>query len=154
MSVYYYGSHSITFTKIVTGTNTRIVKNSWVDFHLIPSTRPYLAIPKINNIFVKLPRSNKVLDLTNSLTKSRIYEGSYGSWEFYLDTDQWNSWAEAIDELEDFFDGSEFEICFNAEPNRTYSGIIFISNYSPEDQYSKIKLDYDITWNDITMLGG
>jgi hypothetical protein len=147
MGVYYYGSHSITFTKIVTGTDTRIVKNSWVDFHLVPSTRPYLAIPKTQSIFVQLPRSNKVLDLTNSLTREKIFEGSTGSWEFYIDLDKWGDWTDAIEALEDYFDGSEILVQFDDDNSKTtYSGMIFISSNTPTDDYPTIKLDYDLNF--------
>ncbi len=146
MAIYYYGAHSITFTKTITGTNQTVVKNSWADFHLVPSARPFLEIPKVQTIMVKLPRSNKILDITNSLNPNQAFEGSTGSWEYMIDLDKWNSWTEAIDALEDYFDGSEFSISLDDNPNMVYSGMIFLSDYTPDAEFSKVKLEYDLTW--------
>ena len=149
MAVYYYGSHSITFEKIQIGSNDRIVKNSWVDFHLVPSTRHFLEIPKVQTILVKLPRSNKILDLTNSLNPNLVFEGSTGTWDFMIDHDRWSNWTEALDVLEEYFDGSEFIVRFDDNPSVYYNGALFVSNYTPGQDYSTISIDYDLTWKDV-----
>lgn len=148
MAIYYNGKHSITFTRISDG----VVKNTWRDLYLVPSTRPSIAPPNPKIQMIVLPRSNVVLDLTNSLSKNIIYEGCEGKWDFYIDHDRWPHWADAFDAIGGFFDGTMFRVTLEDDPENYYTGIIKINGYSPDASYSKVTIDYNLNWymNDTT----
>ena len=55
--------HSITFGD----------KNTWDDWHLIPSKRPSFNPPNVKSQYVDIPGGNGVLDLTESLTGYPLY---------------------------------------------------------------------------------
>ena len=136
MSIVYNKSHTITFTK------DGVEKNSWTDFHMVPSFRPYVVPPPPKFIFVNLPRSNTILDLTTALTNGVTFDVSEGDWEFYIDHDLWNSWSDSYDAISDFFDGSNFTAKLDDQKDYDYYGQIYVSNYIPGEDHSRVTLHY------------
>lgn len=158
MSIYYNGAHSITFKKW-NDLHTYFVsiKNTWRHLHMVPSSRPFVILPNPRIQFANLPRSNKILDLTNSLTTSETYEAREGDWEFIIDHDKWSDWTESFDALSDFFDGSMFKVVLDDQENCEYSGRVYISNYTPNSDYSiatiHYTLDAECEYETYTVLG-
>ena len=140
MSVSYSGIHSITFFK----NDDSSFKNTWGDFHMVPTSRPYITPPPAQIKMVSLPRSNKILDLTNSLTRNVTYEAREGDWEFYIDHDKWEDWTQAFDDISDYLDGSVFHVIMADEPLYSYNGRVYVSDYSPESNYSKFRVHYTL----------
>ena len=136
MPIYYNKSHSITFMK------GNMTKNSWTDFHMVPSSRPYVVPPPPRLTFVNLPRSNTILDLTTALTNGVTFDVSEGEWEFYIDHDLWNGWPDSFDTISDFFDGASFTVKLDDQEEHVYYGQIYVSNYVPGEDYSRITLHY------------
>lgn len=142
MSVYYNGSHSITFIRI----NDDLSKNTWNDFYLVPSEKPYVDPPKPEFKYVNLPRSNKIIDLTESLTGTVDYEASEGSWKFYIDHERYSNYHTILEELGKFFDGTMFRIIIDDEPGADYTGTVSVESYDPENNYSTVTLAYSLNW--------
>ena len=69
-------------------------KNTWDDWHLIPSTRPLVNPPKPNTKGIQVPGRNGTLDMSRVLTGYMTYQNRTGSWEFIVDNDHWG-WAVA-----------------------------------------------------------
>ena len=74
--------HSITFGD----------RNTWDDWHLIPSTRPLFNPPDAKTHYVDIPGANGQLDLIESLTGYPLYENRTGSIEFYV-ANGYEDWA-------------------------------------------------------------
>lgn len=142
MSVYYDGSHSVTF--YYTDNGSYYKKNTWDDFHLVPASRPYVVAPSPNIQLVTLPRSNNVLDVTNALSRDIVYNAREGDWEFYIDHDKWNSWMEAFDTIGDVLNGRAFKIVLEDQPDIRYTGRINLSSYNPGGDYSRVSIHYNI----------
>lgn len=140
MSVVYDGIHSITFIR----EDDSIVRNTWGDFHLVPAVRPHIEPPPAQVKMLSLPRSNKILDLTNALTRDVIYDAREGDWEFYIDHDKWEDWTKSFDAYADYFDGSVFYLFLDDEPNYIYHGRVYVADYKPDASYSKIRIHYNL----------
>ena len=66
--------HSITFGD----------KNTWDDWHLIPSSRPLFNPPTPKTKYQDIPGANGKLDLSEALTGYPVYDNRIGSFEFYV----------------------------------------------------------------------
>lgn len=146
MKTFYYSErYSISFKRL----KDNLVKNSWINFYLIPSQRPSVTPPKPNLIFVQIPLSNKIVDLTTSLGPV-TYEGSEGSWEFYIDHNLWETWYGAKAALEDYFDGSAFRVRLlnkiDDENGLDYIGTLKVESYAPGSDYSKVRIGYNLNY--------
>ena len=67
--------HSITFGD----------KNTWDDWHLIPSTRPLVNPPSRKKNTVDIPGADGSLDLSNVVSGHPVYENRSGSFEFIVE---------------------------------------------------------------------
>lgn len=155
MPVYYNEKHKIKFKRLRDG----LVHSTWDGgFHLIPASKPIIVPTKPKISFIKLPRSNKHLDLTNIMYDKPIFESSEGTWDFYIDYEFMGSdkppdylsksWFKTFNTLEDYFDGTLFDVELEDSPKKIYEGIIFVESYRPgKNMYPMITLSYDLTWN-------
>ena len=71
----YKGEHSVTFGD----------KNSWTDFHLVPTSRPVISLPTFKERYVDIPWRSGVADLGSLLTGGPVYANRIGSIEFLVD---------------------------------------------------------------------
>lgn len=159
MSIIYNGEHSITF--IDPDSNEY---NSWSDLHLIPSMKsdagtqiPSIAIS--NGI-----GTNRLLDLTNSISGRTVYTRPESSLEFSVDIYKWfifeYQYREDSDEhdeipvqldsitikdrLNDIFDGRVFKVLFHDSPRSIYTARVTLSEFSITESYPIINLK--INW--------
>ena len=150
MSVVYYNDHSITFIRDARGTTVYSYKRSWRDFHLVPAKRPSVVTPQPNLKLITIPGSNKRLDLTDSTPGGLTFGRRQGQWEFYVDTSKWNSWAEAKNEIEDYINGRYFHIVLEDDHSHYYTGRLSISNWSVDQDYPMVTIDYDLHYTVLT----
>ena len=66
-------------------------KNTWDDWKMIPVSRPVVAPPVEKILSVDVPGRDGTTYLSKSLTGYPVFKAREGSWEFYLDTDEWLS---------------------------------------------------------------
>ena len=64
-------------------------KNTWDDWKMIPVSRPVVAPPVEKILSVDVPGRDGTTYLSKSLTGYPVFKAREGSWEFYLDTDEW-----------------------------------------------------------------
>lgn len=88
--------HSITFGE----------KNTWDDWHLIPTSRPVFNPPPTETHMIKIPGANGVLDLSESLTGYPIYENRTGSIEFIVENGH-ERWDIAYSDIMDYIHGKQ-----------------------------------------------
>lgn len=158
MSIYYNGQHTISFYDYceIDETNKTIDLgapiNTWDYFHLVPSSRPYVTVPNPRIQFVTLPRSSRVLDVTNFYTKDVTYEAREGDWEFYIDHDQWPDWTQSFDALSEYFDGAERYVVLEDQENYIYHGRVYLKDYKANADYSTVMIHYDLDATAIEMI--
>lgn len=146
MGVYYNGIHSIEFLRLDGSSNEW--KNTWDDFHLVPTSRPYIANPDPKYQIVQLPNMNDRIDITNRLPEGILYGMRTGEWEFLIDHDKWTSWSDCYRALVQYFHGFRFAVNLtdrgSADNQKAYVGRITIRSYAPGNDYSKIIIQYQL----------
>ena len=65
--------HSVRFTK------KGVVKNSWSDWYLVPSSRPVINPPEPKFNTVDIPGANGSIDLTEVVSGDVVYQNRTGS---------------------------------------------------------------------------
>jgi hypothetical protein len=132
-------------------------KNTWDNWHLIPTSRPFVALPTVNEKIVEIPGRNGVIDLTSFLTGSPTYGNRKGSWEFYIvnpyflyadkrfitNASNWRSSEAAYHSIASYCHGKVRSIVLEDDPDHSYSGRLKVS-LTPDAKYSKITISYDL----------
>lgn len=125
--------HSITFGE----------KNTWEDWHLIPSSRPLFSPPKVRTKNVEIPGANGDLDLTTVLTGEPLFDNRTGSFEFYVDQGYW-TWVEAYSSIMDYLHGEYLRAILEDDPDHYYEGRFTVNSWKSDKDYSKISIDYNV----------
>lgn len=149
MDVEYKGQHSIIFYKDIG--NGYEKKNSWIDFHMIPATRPYVALGAPNISQVPIPGTSKRVDITDYLPGGLTFGGRSGTWEFYIDHLMWKDWDTAYNKIKSYIHGNTFLINLTDDPYIVYQGVLTISGYVAGQNYSRITIQYDLVNDAITL---
>ena len=130
--VQYNGEHSITFD----------TKNSWEDWHLIPSQKPVIAPPSIKVKQVDIPGANGILDLTSVLTGYPTYNNRTGSLSFIL-APGFESWETAKTQIMRYLYGRQMRVYLSDDPEYYYLGRVTVSDLSSDARLNGITIDYD-----------
>lgn len=136
--------HSITFSNDLDSTVTgRLVgKNTWDDWHLIPSSRPSVAQAGVSTNFVDIPgRSTGPIDMTEYLTGSVVYGQRKGSFEFIVDNDH-ESWVTLQNKIVNYIHGKRLRMSLEDDPTHYYEGRFTVSDWKSESWNSKITINY------------
>ena len=123
--------HSVTFGE----------KNTWDDWFLIPTSRPVFNPPKVKTMYVSIPGSNKIVDLTESLTGEATYEYRQGSMEFLVDNGH-GEWYDLYSNIMDYLHGQQMKAILEDDPSYYYEGRFSVNQWKSEPHNSKIVIDY------------
>lgn len=143
--IQYNGSHSIDFFGKLSDRGTLNAKNTWRDWHLVPSSKPYVspAEPQFN--LVTIPGSNRILDLTDYLTGSPVYSIRSGDWEFIVDLEYWKDSNFAYALFMANIHGKKLYCELQDNPEVVYLGRFSISEFASSQTYPVIKISYKIS---------
>lgn len=125
--------HSITFGD----------KNTWDDWHLIPSTRPLFNPPDVKTHIVDIPGANGQIDLTESLTGYPLYENRTGSWEFNV-VNGYQDWDVLYSEILGYLHGKTMKAYLEDNPYFYYEGRFEVNEWKSDKWWSKITIDYNV----------
>lgn len=125
--------HSITFGD----------KNTWDDWHLIPSSRPVFNPPKLKTKYIEVPGSNVVIDLTDIMGGCPTYQYREGSIEFYVQNG-YGAWEERYSEIMNYLHGKHLKVIMEDDPAFIYEGRFTVNKWASEKIASKITIDYYI----------
>ena len=125
--------HSITFGD----------KNTWDDWHLIPSSRPHIAPPQPKISTVEVPGRNGTVDLTETLTGTPTYEDRSGSFQFIVANDYWD-WTVAYSTIMEYLHGQKMRIVLEDDPGFYYEGRFSVNQWASGKTNSSITIDYVI----------
>lgn len=132
---FYNGEHSVTFGD----------KNSWTDWHLVPSSRPVFAPPKLKTNYVDIPGMNGSLDLSEAVSGRPVYDNRQGSLDFYVDVQykDKSSWIELYSKIMDYLHGRRLEAYLDDEPYYRYVGRFEVDSWKSGDGEA-ITINYDV----------
>lgn len=136
--------HSVTFgTALENPDGLYRGKNTWDDWHLIPSSRPLVAPPSVRTKTQEIPGCNGTLDLTEILTGSPLYENRSGSMEFYVDNGYW-PWSTAYSAIMAYLHGKRMKMILEDDPDWYYEGRFAVNQWRSDQSYSLITINYDL----------
>lgn len=125
--------HSITFGS----------KNTWEDWHLVPSSRPVFNPPEMKKKTIDIPGGNGIIDISESLTGYPVFNNRQGSFEFIVMNDYW-AWHEAYSTIMDYLHGKVKRAVLEDEPYFYYEGRFTVNSWKSEKNNSVITVDYDV----------
>lgn len=118
-------------------------KNTWTDWHLIPSSRPLVNPPNVRAAMVEVPGSDGVLDLSDAMIGRPTYANRSGSWDFYVDNGYGN-WAERYSEIMAYLHGEKMNAVLEDDPLFYYEGRFSVNQWRSDPYYSRIVIDYNV----------
>lgn len=119
-------------------------KDSWVDWFLIPSSRPVFNPPSPKTKYIDIPGGNGHLDLTTSLTGDVVYENRTGSFEFIVDNGH-REWFALYSDIMDYLHGQLLQATLEDEPTFYYEGRFSVNQWKSDPHNSKIVIDYNVS---------
>lgn len=135
--------HSITFEEAGTKRYSKN-RNTWEDWHLIPSSRPSFVLPAMKTNYVDIPGSNGSLDLSTVLTDGEpCYENREGTFEFFTDPD-FKPWPELYSEIANYLAGREFKVILEDDKEYYYRGRFMLDQWITDRARSRISIKYSV----------
>ena len=124
-------------------------KNTWVDWYLLPTSRPVFNPPKPKTKFVDIPGADWHLDLSTVLTGDIAYNGREGSIEFLVDNGQLSEyradkWHVLYSEILDYLHGQLCQAILEDDPGFYYEGRFTLNSWKSDKHNSKIVIDYNV----------
>lgn len=133
------GFHSITIND----------KNTWDDWHLVPSSRPLVNPPTVKTHYVDLPGNDGSIDLTEVLSGKPVYTSRQGSWEFLVINSgqvvydsNYDLWQERYTTVMTYLHGQKCRVILDDDPGYYYSGRLSVDEWEPGDHNSTITIKY------------
>lgn len=119
--------------------------NTFEDFHLFPTERPYIAPPEPYTKFEEVTGMNGVLDYTNVLVNKPIYKDREGSWEFQFIPYEKYSWYDLKQDLYKKIHGKWFDrIAINEDQNHFYRGRLSVDSFDDSSDGLKVTIKYRV----------
>ena len=118
-------------------------KNTWDDWHLVPTSRPLVPPPSVNASYVTIPGSNGALDLTEALTGYPTYTNRTGSWEFLV-LNGYGEWYARYSEIMGYLHGKKFRAILDDDPNYYYEGRFAVDSWASNKDWSRITINFNV----------
>ncbi|MBO6253173.1 MAG: hypothetical protein J6O49_05910 [Bacteroidaceae bacterium] len=118
-------------------------KNTWDDWHLVPTSRPLVAVPQIKTHFVDIPGGDGQLDLTTALTGRPLYGNRSGSWEFLV-MNGYQSWELLYSDILNYLHGQAFKAILDDDPDYYYEGRFSLNEWRSQKDWSRITINYNL----------
>lgn len=119
-------------------------KNTWDDWHIVPSSRPVFAPPTLKKKALDIPGGNGVIDLSESLTGYPVYNNSEGTFEFIVMNDHL-PWQETYSMIMDHLHGKKLRATLEDDPLYYREGRFTVNDWRSEKDYSRIIIGYSVS---------
>ena len=126
-------------------------KNTWDDWHLVPSSRPTFNPPSAKTHFVDIPGGDGIIDLTDSVSGRVTYGARTGSWEFIvINSGQveynatYDEWYERYTKIMEYLQGYNYRAILDDDPGYYYKGRFTIDEWNSSPGNSTITIKYTV----------
>lgn len=126
--------HSITFGD----------KNTWDDWHLVPSSRPVFNPPAVKTQTLEIPGADGSLDITEAFRGYPLFQNRTGSIEFYVLRGDHYKWYDVYSTVMNYLHGRRMKAILDDDIEYYYEGRFSVNQWSSDPDYSKITIDYDV----------
>lgn len=127
------GQHSITY-----GT-----KNTWTDWHIVPTSAPEFSIPPFKTEYVEIPGSSTTLDLSTALTGFPTFQQRTGSHEFLIYPDTSDPFV-LHSEIMNYIHGKRMDAFLKDDPMYKYTGRFVVEDMKIDTSFSYITIGYNV----------
>lgn len=115
-------------------------KHSYRDWGLILKSRPVISPPSPKTIYIDIPASDGIIDLTESLTGDVKFENRTITLEFNV-IDTRNRWSNIYSDILDFLHGQQMKVILDEDPNYYYIGRWKINEWKSSKRTSTITIE-------------
>ena len=137
MTITYDGKYSLTFK------SGNVTKNTWSDWHLVPSAKPEFVQPTALYKYVDIPGRDGQLDLTDYLIGRPTYSDRKGTFEFII-ASQYIDIKALRQELASFFKGQRMEVTSSEESSLKYKGRFFFKGITSDKSNTRVTIEYQV----------
>lgn len=135
MQTTYDGKHTIIFGD----------KNAWIEWGLIPTSRPSVTMPPVRENTIEIPGMNGLLDLTDVPLGYPTYGPRTGSWTFYIAHDVTGlSWDQTYARLSAYLHGKKRQCILTDDRSYYYEGRFSLGDLKADKMCDQITIDYTL----------
>ncbi len=125
--------HSVTFGD----------KNTWTDWHLIPSSRPSFNQPPVKTRFLEIPGAHGQLNMVTIATGRPVYGVRTGSLDFIV-APGYLSWEITYSNIMNYLHGKTLDASLEDDPVYYYEGQFTVNSWKSGKSFSGITIDYTV----------
>lgn len=118
-------------------------KHSYRDWGLILKSRPAISPPSPKTLYIDIPGSDGVLDLTESLTGDVKFENRTITCEFNV-IDSRKRWSNIYSEILDYLHGQRIKIILDEDPTYYYVGRFQVNEWKSDKVTSLITIEGNV----------
>lgn len=118
-------------------------KHSFRDWGLIPKSRPVISPPEPKTIYIDIPESDGMLDLTEMLTGEVKYKNRNMTFEFNVMNER-SDWTSIYSTILNYLHGQRLRIILDEDPNHFYMGRTKVDEWKSDKKTSVIQLSADV----------
>lgn len=120
-------------------------KNTWDDWHLIPSSRPEFAAPKAREKYVRIPGREGCIDIdiTDAVMPIPTYENRTGNFQFLVEND-YGYWEDRYTEIREYLHGKKMRAILEDDPNFYYEGRFEVQQWNSTKDWSQLTISYNV----------
>ena len=123
------------------------VKNSYNDWHLVPTSRPFIAPPTVQDFSTEISaRMGGKIDYYKSIINYPIYNNRTGTLEFLIDHENpdYRIWHFTYDQIMNFLHGKYGKMVLLDQPDYYYEGKFTVDTFASNSDWSTITIAYDV----------
>ena len=118
-------------------------KHSYRDWGLLLKSRPVISPPSPKTVYVDIPGSDGVIDLTESLTGDVKFDNRTIKCEFVV-LDARNRWSDIYSEIMDYLHGQRMRVRLDEDPTYYYEGRLQVNEWKSDKVTSIITIEGDV----------
>ena len=118
-------------------------KNTWKDWHLVPTSRPVVNPPKAKTNYIEVPGADGALDISSVFTGQILYSNRQGIWEFRVDP-KFMDWTEIYSLIMKYVHGNFVKVILEDDPEYYYEGRLFVNQWLSDKDNSTITIEYNL----------
>lgn len=118
-------------------------KHSYRDWGLLLKGRPVISPPSPKTVYVDIPGSDGIIDLTESLTGDVKFDNRTIKCEFVV-LDARNRWSDIYSEIMDYLHGQRMRVRLDEDPTYYYEGRLQVNEWKSDKVTSTITIEGDV----------
>lgn len=124
-------------------------KNTWDDWHIVPTSRPVLKPPAQKTNYVDIPGADGSFDFSETLTGYPTYNDREGSFEFLVMND-YQPWIVLYSQILEHIHGQKLKMILEDDDQYFYEGRFEVEEWQSTTPRSIINIKYKVgpyKWN-------